>query len=56
MDPTDAEARSQKDVEENHQNADEMSAVDKIVRHVGSEPRLMYLVRWHGYNRADEAA
>lgn len=35
-------------------SSDNKYAVDDIVRHIGSGPRLRYVVRWNGYSKAEE--
>lgn len=39
-DSIEVQPRYEKDLEEDHQNADSMYVVDKILRHVGYGPRL----------------
>lgn len=47
---------SKKDSEESHQNADDLSVVDKIVQNIASGLRLKCVVQWFGYCKTDETA
>lgn len=39
--------RSETDLEETHQNVDNLHIVVEIVRHVGSGPQVKYVVLWY---------